>query len=121
MNYGDARELATGGWHYTIRNDNEIWRHHCCRECDYSVRGHPTKEDAYRCVNEYARKQASRWQRHNFGGWRDCKVCGWPTREGATWNGAAPGWPENVPLCEAHLNDACVLDQVETVRYLMYS
>lgn len=121
MNYGAARELASGGWHYTIRNGTEIWRHKCCRECEHSVSGHPTKEDAYKCVYDYALRAASKWQRHNFGGWRDCEVCGAATKVGAYWEGVIPGWPENVPLCEQHLNDGNVMAQVEPVGYVTFS
>lgn len=33
MNYQEARKLSDGsGWHMTIRNDDRIWTHSCCRE-----------------------------------------------------------------------------------------
>jgi len=32
MNYMEARKLSDGsGWHMTIRNDDRIWTHSCCR------------------------------------------------------------------------------------------
>lgn len=121
MNYAAARQLATGGWHYTIRNNNQIWRHRCCEQCDFSVSGHPTKEDAYQCAHDYALKSAAAWEPWSFGGWRDCCVCGYPTKAGAMWDGAVPGWPETRAFCDEHLTDENVLAQVEAPRYLMFS
>jgi hypothetical protein len=33
MNYQEARQLSDkSGWHMTIRNDDNVWTHQCCRE-----------------------------------------------------------------------------------------
>jgi hypothetical protein len=32
MNYAEARQLSSGnGWHFTVKNDDRIWTHECCR------------------------------------------------------------------------------------------
>lgn len=48
MNYYQPREIAkdgkgTGRWHYTCRNDNQIWPvGYCAQGCE----GHPTPDEA---------------------------------------------------------------------------
>ena len=123
MNYAAARQLANSGgrWHYTIRNGYEIWRHACCQECEFAARGHATREDAYKCAHDYALKKAGEWKEWSFGAWRDCVVCGMPTKKGAKWDGVAPGWPEIHGFCDAHLNDEGVLAQVEPPGHMHFS
>lgn len=111
----------TGRWHYTIRNGMEIYRHPCCQRCEFASQGHPTKEDAYQCAHEFALKSAAAWEPWNFGGWRDCAVCGGSTRMGAMWDGVVPGWPETRALCSEHLTDEHVISQVEAPRYMAFS
>lgn len=50
MNYYDARPLADGGgWHYTCRNDGNVWPVGYCTDHP----PHPTQEDAYACYTQY--------------------------------------------------------------------
>ena len=109
MNYAEARQMAdTGRWHYTIRKARStlaMW----------------TVKDAYQCAHEFALKSAAAWEPWNFGGWRDCAVCGGSTRMGAMWDGVVPGWPETRALCSEHLTDEHVISQVEAPRYMAFS
>lgn len=59
MNYAQARERLSpegtprGLWDWTVRNDDNIWRHACCREHSATQDGHPTQVEAERCHWEY--------------------------------------------------------------------
>ena len=51
MNYLKATELRSGGYHYTITNDNRTRPHTCCNA--HALTPHATAEEAERCKYEY--------------------------------------------------------------------
>lgn len=126
MNYAMARQMQShagkeGGWHYTIQNDDQVWRHSCCRECDRADDGHDTAEEAYECVYRYALRLAEKWERCEYPEWRGCVVCDAPVKQGARWQGAVPGWPEDAPFCDEHLTTAHVVERVNRPGQVTYS
>lgn len=127
MNYASAREMmgpdgkGTGRWHYTVRNDDRIWRHQCCRECAHANDGHPSRDEAYACAHEFALKLAEEWKPCSFDSWHGCVVCDAPTKEGATWGSATPGWPNHEAFCAEHLTLENVRAQVREPGDTTYS
>lgn len=138
MNYAEARRLSDGsGWHFTVRNDSNIWTHQCCcgegppaTEEDVIKYGyrlgeptlgpphapHATKEEADACCEAWQMRQADAWQESNFGDWGGCEYegCDNPTKHGANWRGL--GGRVYVRLCDEHLNDDGV--QSCAIRFL---
>jgi hypothetical protein len=49
MNYYQARQLKTGGWHFTCQNNNKVWPVGFCVE----HAAHKTKQEAESCYRSY--------------------------------------------------------------------
>lgn len=101
MNYQEARKLEDGsGWHMTVRNDDRIWTHSCCRDpgppaTDEDVEKygyklgeptlgkphapHATREEAEDCYHEWRLRQIRETVEFSdevFGDWQGCKAPG---------------------------------------------
>lgn len=104
MNYQEARKLSDGsGWHMTIRNDDDIWTHTCCRtkvpataedvaRLDWIYHGrlkvgdpidgpahepHATREEAEECYHQWRLREAEKtleWDDAVFADWQGCQA-----------------------------------------------
>jgi hypothetical protein len=52
VNYDQPRELTTGGWHYTSRNDDRIFPVGYCYT-EHRDQPHATEDEARRCYARY--------------------------------------------------------------------
>ncbi len=98
MNYYDARELKSGGqstgkWHYTKRNDDQIWPvGYCAEECP----GHDTALEARRHYTEYLLDNRLRLDGTYAGAQYECAVC----KEFTGRYGSVDG--RDYALCDRH-------------------
>jgi hypothetical protein len=91
-----ARELSDGGgWHFTVKNDDRIWTHECCRDpgppateedaerYGYTVgeptlgkphAPHATQEEAEACLQEWRLRQAADWDESAWSNWQGCEA-----------------------------------------------
>jgi hypothetical protein len=104
MNYMEARELSDhSGWRMTIRNDDRIWTHSCCREqvpatqedvdrnawmqMDWPKLGelidgephpaHATREEAEECYHQWRLRKIEdslEFDDAVFGDWQGCQA-----------------------------------------------
>lgn len=122
MNYDEARELASGGWHWTTKRGDQIRTAEPCIRyigarpvdellLDPQSRYNPT--DWERCEPHATKKEAEqhywRWLLEEqckpitYEDWQSCRVegCGEPAKQG--WG--TLGWQAialNTPLCPTH-------------------
>jgi hypothetical protein len=136
MNYAQARPLEdASGWHFTVRNDDRIWPHPCCREPgppatpdDVSKYGyelgaptlgkahaaHPTREEAEACLHRWRLEQAGAWRETEWSNWTGCEVCDEPTKKAATYRDV--GGQHSISLCDEHRNAEQVRAYVDEHR-----
>lgn len=97
MNLLKAKELESGGWHYTTFNDNRGRTHtHVCCIAHQST-PHATREEAERCKYEYDISGAAYHANPNGKQARACAECG----EWTTGFYLIDGM-QSVELCPAH-------------------
>lgn len=78
MNYYQPRELRTGAgdptglWHYTRRNDNQIWPVGYCRD---QCPGHPSADEAVEHYRQYLLDEELRLDGRLHAEQRPCAVC----------------------------------------------
>lgn len=146
MNYAEARELTGGrGWHFTVKNDDRIWTHQCCRRMrpataadieDYRDMGfdllpgelvpdgphppHATRAEAEACFNEW-RRAPERFviEREVLGDWTGCRICDHPTKSVVCHRDA--GGPHLIALCLAHLSIEIAASTVTDATRVAYS
>lgn len=136
MNYAEARRLEDGtGWHFTVRNDDRIWPHACCRtdgppatEEDVEKYGyqlgeptlgpphapHASKEEAEQCFHEWRLRQAAEWKESTWSNWQGCEICDAPTKKAARFRDL--GGSTYVSLCDEHRTMEHVRAYVEEHR-----
>ena len=135
MNYAQARKLEDGsGWRFTVRNDDDIWTHECCRDpgppaTEESMYGylpgeltlgephapHATKEEAEDCYNRWRRNPDHIRLDGGFGGWTGCEICDAPTKKAAVIRS------KYVALCEEHLTIEIALSTIKDITSVIYS
>lgn len=97
MNYDQPRELQSGGWHYTSRNDDRI---HPVGYCpDHRDSPHATEDEARACYRNYLLEQRTRLD-GTLGAWNPCEApsgCALLTNRAAVIQGD-PRWR----LCDEH-------------------
>jgi hypothetical protein len=121
MNYAEARKREDGsGWHFTVRNDDRIWPHECCRtpgppatEEEQQRFGfkpgeltlgeahapHATREEAEECFHQWRMRQPIQYVEGLFGDWSGCQAPAELTeRDEATVEYLRSG---NGPRCDA--------------------
>jgi hypothetical protein len=96
VNYAEARQIeGGGGWHFTVRNDDRIWTHECCRDPgppatpeDVERFGyrlgdptlgkahtpHATREEAEQCLHDWRVRQAQAWEESDWSNWQGCEA-----------------------------------------------
>jgi hypothetical protein len=98
LNYDQARELETGGWHWTTRNDDVIRTAWPCLDCP----PHATREEAERhfyeaCLESVIERSIMEWRGCVAPG---CKRPAWTT----LGNPQTSRYFRPVPLCTKHCN-----------------
>jgi hypothetical protein len=106
VNYDQPRQLQDGsGWHYTTRNDGQIWAIGYCR----GHGPHPTEDDARRCYRDYELNEHLRLD-HTLSAWVQCEYpgCGGTPENPILTNRAASigGWIR-WHLCDEHRTKEC--------------
>ena len=100
MNYDQPRQLKDGsGWHYTTRNDNQIWATGYCRDHP----GHATEDDARRCYRDYELNECLMLD-GTLGSWNPCEYPGCETLTNR--DGRIAGW-SRWRLCDEHRTKEC--------------
>lgn len=147
MNYAEARKLEDGsGWHFTVRNDDRIWTHECCREevvaglddveryrelgltltTEDRIPGpphapHATREEAEACFNAWRRDpEGVKLNAHMLADWTGCVVCDAPTKSLATHNDIGRSYV-GTALCDEHMTVENVLAQIKDITQVIYS
>lgn len=115
MNYDEARQIESGGWHWTTMNDRKVrtaWP--CLRyvgpEKPLERMMNATPDDFERCAPHATREEAERhWydacleavEESNFGDWSGCRVCDAPTKKGLGNPQMSRAFHVD-PLCDEH-------------------
>lgn len=97
MNYDQPRQLESGGWHYTSRNDDRIYPVGYC--ADHRDAPHATEDEARACYARYMVEQRLRLD-VTLGSWNPCTApsgCEVLTNRAATLG----GW-HLYRLCDEH-------------------
>jgi hypothetical protein len=97
LNYDQPRQLKSGGWHYTSRNDGQIWAIGYC--ADHRDAPHDTEDEARACYNRYLLQERTQLD-GKLGDYNPCEApsgCETLTSRCAT----VAGWTM-WRLCDAH-------------------
>jgi hypothetical protein len=70
VNYDQPRQLESGGWHYTSRNDDRVYPVGYC--ADHRDAPHATEDEARACYARYMIEQRTRLDGITLGSYNPC-------------------------------------------------
>lgn len=112
MNYYEARELKSGGWHYTAANRRlGTWPVGDCRDHE----PHATSEEAEECFRQYL---LGKLVERELRDWTGCEVCDTPTKKQL---GTRPPLGQDHALCDEHRTPEQVAELTERPSQIIAS
>jgi hypothetical protein len=96
VNYDQPRQHSQGGWHYTRRNDDNIWALGYCR--DHTP--HPTEDGARECYAAFLLNERLGLNGRRELAYYPCQIDGCRTLANSVVS--IDGWPASYHLCDEH-------------------
>jgi hypothetical protein len=108
MNYYNALQLETGGWHYVSQNRREGTHPvgYCAQWREDKTHVHATEEEARECFRRYL---LDGQREEEYGDWTGCEVCDAPTKKGLT---ARPPLGNGFAFCDEHRTSEALAERV---------